>query len=89
MLQAAMPEGAMSWALGPTVPPVVPSMSSTASPLDNMFDLLMTGSPAARQPSSPGLPPVTEHLPGLGPAEEARALPPSLPTLSDHVAEVD
>ena len=83
-----MPEGAMSWALGPTVPPWVPSTSSSASPLDNVFDLLMTASPAARQPPRPGLPPVTEGLPGRGFAAEASALPPSLPTLSEHVAEV-
>ena len=82
-----MLEGAMSWALGPTVPPVVPSRSSTVSPLDNMYDLLMTGSAAARLPPCPGLP-VTQGLSGLGPIAESSALPPSLPTLSEHVTEV-
>ena len=81
-----MPEGAMSWALGPSV---VPSLSSTASPLDDMIGLLRTGLPAARQPPLPGLPPLTEGLPGLGPAAEASALPPYLLALSEHVAEVN
>ncbi len=79
-----MPEGPMR----PIVAPVVPSMSSTASPFGDLLDSLMTGLPAATQPPRPGLPLVTEGLPSLSPAAEASALLPSLPTLSEHVAEV-
>eukprot|EP00891_Asterochloris_glomerata_P005048 jgi/Astpho2/5048/Aster-x0660 len=81
---AAMPEGPLC----PIVAPVVPSMSSTASPFGDLLDSLMTGLPAATQPPRPGLPLVTEGLPSLSPAAEASALLPSLPTLSEHVAEM-
>ena len=83
---AAVPKGVVSGPLSPTAPSVVPAMSSSASPLGDMFGL--TGWPAARPPPHPELPLITEGMPSPGPAAEAGAPLPSSPTLSEIAAEV-